>query len=346
MAYISFKPSDYFNTTNYSGNSSTQTITTGLANDMVWIKDTASAINNEIFDTVRGATKYLVTNSNGTENSAHSDNLTAFGSTGFTLGANAGNDINHTGHDYSSMNWRMGTTTGIAGSADITPSAYSFNQTAGMSIIKYTGSAGAIRTVLHGLGSAPDLIIIKQLTSSTNAWVVGADAIVSNWGGVLTLNTTAAIFTNAYFGGAVPDATKFSISNTSEVNSSGTYVAYCFKSIKGFSAIGNYTGNGNADGSFVYTGFEPAMVITKSVGGIAAWGLYTTHNVGYNPTNKPLAPDSNGGLNSTYVIDILSNGFKPRHADAQLNASGTTYMYYAVAKNPIVGSNGTTGVAR
>ena len=346
MAYISFKPSDYFNTTNYSGNSSTQTITTGLANDMVWIKDTASAINNEIFDTVRGATKYLVTNSNGTENSAHSDNLTAFGSTGFTLGANAGNDINHTGHDYSSMNWRMGTTTGIAGSADITPSAYSFNQTTGMSIVKYTGNAGAIRTVLHGLGSAPDMIMIKQLTSSTNAWVVGGNNIVSNWGGVLTLNSSAAIFTNAYFGGAVPNATTFSISNTSEVNSSGTYVAYCFKSIKGFSKFGSYTGNGNADGAFIYTGFAPSFVIQKNHASSENWHSYDNKRNTYNVRDKTLDPDQLTTESTLSGIDFLSNGFKIRTTASWGNGSGANYIYMAWAENPIVGSNGTTGVAR
>ena len=345
MAYISFQPKDFFNTTNYSGNSSTQTITTGLANDMVWIKDTASAINHEIFDTARGVYKYISTNSDGQENTAYTDNLTAFGSTGFTLGANAGDDINDTGHNYSSMNWRAGTTSGLSGGT-ITPSAYSINTTSKIGIYKYTGNGVAGATITHGLGTAPTMIIVKRLSASYQ-WAVWGTGVNNTKG--LRLDGLGAEGTNDFLNNTAPSSTVITLGSSTMSNAaagSSVYVIYAFAPVKGYSAINSYIGNGSTDGTFVYTGFKPAFVLIKNIDASGAWGLYTTHNLGYNPTNKPLAPNSNAGLNSSYVIDMYSNGFKTRHADAQLGASGNKYLYMAFAENPIVSSNDIAGVAR
>jgi hypothetical protein len=348
MAYISFKPSDYFNTTNYSGNSSTQTITTGLANDMVWLKVTNITDNNVIFDSVRGVNKKIITDNNAAEGTSTAPNLgvTAFNSTSFDLGAWSA--LNGSGNNYSSMNWRAGTTTGKTTVGEtITPSAYSINPTSGIGIYKYTGT-GSNGTIAHGLSSAPKFVIGKRIVGSTGDWNTWHTACTSGTYYV-NLNVASAETgwtTTVYT--AEPTSTVINLGTYAGVNASThTYLIYAFAPVKGYSAIGKYIGNGSAtDGTFVYTGFEPAMVIIKAISGSGAWGLYTTHNVGYNPTNKPLTPNSTDALNSTYVIDMYSNGFKPFHADAQLNASGVTYAYYAVAKNPIVGTNGTAGVAR
>jgi len=338
MAYTTIDdPGLFFNTKLYTGNGSTQTITgVGFQPDFTWIKDRDALEAHTLQDAVRGAGERLYSSSTAEEsNSAIS--ITSWNSDGFALGA--GGEVNTNTDNFVSWNWKMGTTTGIAGSADITPSAYSFNQTTGMSVIKYTGSAGAIRTVLHGLGSAPDMIIIKQLTGGTNGWIVGGNNIVSNWGGVLVLNNNSGIFTNPYFGGAVPNATTFSISNTSEVNTSGTYVAYCMRSIQGFSKFGTYTGNGNVNGTFVYTGFKPAFVMAKQNSGAANWIITDNKRDPYNVASKELYPNNTNieGTDADYYVDFLSNGLKWRGAGAATNAAAT-YTYAAFAANPFVNS--------
>ena len=175
MAYINFKPSDYFATKTYTGNGSTNTIVTGVDNDMVWIKGN-SVTNHEIFDTVRGVYKYLSTNSDGSENSAYTDNLTAFNSNGFTLGANSPNDINVNLTAYTSWNWKAGTTTGKTTSGEtITPTAYSINPTSGIGMYAYTGT-GANGTIAHGLSSAPKFIMVKRLNVAGN-WMCGGSIV-------------------------------------------------------------------------------------------------------------------------------------------------------------------------
>ena len=351
MAFISFKPSDFFSTKLFSGTGAAQSITgVGFQPDFSLIKCRSGAEYWNLTDSPRGVTKNLSTNVNATE-STEAQRITAFDSDGFSLGTN--DQTNLSGGNFVSYNMKMGTTSGIAGTADITPSAYSFNQAKGMSIVVYTGNAGAIRTVLHGLGSAPDMIIIKQLTSSTNAWIVGGNNITSDWGGVLVLNTGASIFTNAYFGGAVPNATTFSISDTSEVNSSGTYVAYSFRSIKGFSKFGSYTGNtSSTNGPFINLGFRPAVMIIKNQNQAEAWQLFDNRRIGYNTANYRLYPnDAAVEAASTDYGNITANGFKITTGSGStsqhdVNGGNQTYTYMAWAEDPIVGSGGTPGVAR
>ena len=341
MAYSAIdKSSSFMSTLLYTGNGSARSLTgVGFQPDFTWIKNRAAASDQALFTSPMGATKKISSNDNSIE-STIADTLTAFDSDGFSLGTDATEGIvNNNTYAYASWNWKGGTTSGISGTADITPSAYSFNQAAGFSVLKYTGNAGAIRTVLHGLGAAPELIIIKQLTTGTNAWVVGGDSIVSNWGGVLTLNTTAAIFTNAYFGGAVPDATKFSISDTSEVNSAGTYVAFCYRSIKGFSRIGKYAGNALADGPTVYTGFKPSFILTKPINYASGWSLLDNKRMGYNRENEVSVPNTNAAEGSgLQYVDFLSNGFKITSTAAEVNQS-YDYLYMAFGQSLVSSTN-------
>jgi len=352
MAYTPIDDSEaHFQTKLYTGNGTDDTAITldgaeDMAPDFVWIKKRNSAENHVLFDTVRTATKYLFADTNAAE-ATDTGSLKAFTSDGFTLGT-AGRSNNNT-NTFAAWCWKAGTTSGISGSADITPSAYSISQAAGMSIVKYTGSTGATRTVLHGLGSAPDMIFIKMLTGGTNGWIVGGNNIVSNWGGVLVLNNTAAIFTNAYFGGAVPNSTTFSISNTSEVNSANTHIAYCFRSIQGFSKFGSYIGNANDNGTFVYTGFKPAFVIIKKRDGSDGWNMWDNKINPFNEVTKFLSPDSNEAEqtgSSDHQLDFLSNGFKCRESGGETNGSGGNYIYLAWAEAPFVNSNGVPCNAR
>ena len=339
MAYTTINdPGLFFNTKIYTGDGSVSQAQTGLGfqPDFNWTKARALVEGQVLFDSVRGATQTIYSSSNATQ-SAIASNLISFDSDGFTMGNNG--EVGQSTENYVSWCWKMGTTTGIAGSADITPSAYSFNQTTGMSIIKYTGSAGAIRTVLHGLGAAPDMIFIKRLTNGTDGWIVGGNNIVSTWAGVLVLNNNSGIFTNAYFGGAVPNSTTFSVSDTSEVNGANDYIAYCMRSIQGFSKFGSYTGNGNVNGTFVYTGFKPAFVMAKQNSGSANWIITDNKRDPHNVASKELYPNNGNveGTDTDYYVDFLSNGLKWRGPGAATNGAAT-YTYAVFAANPFVNS--------
>jgi hypothetical protein len=210
----------------------------------------------------------------------------------------------------------------------------SANTTAGFSVVTYTGT-GANATVGHGLGVAPSMMIFK-VRSTTNSWLtyhvsVGATAY-------LLLDSTAASVTSALaFNNTAPTSSVFTISTGNAVNqSSQTYVAYCFAAIAGYSAFGSYTGNGSADGPFVYTGFRPRFILIKRTDTATfPWFIYDTSRSIYNVITAELYPnDSAAEVNTSNDLDIISNGFKLRIAANALNASGGTYIFAAFAENP------------
>ena len=346
MAYISFQPSDFFSTKIYTGTGSSNAITgVGFQPDTTWIKDRDASQPHVLFDAVRGANKRLYPNSTaaeGTETQA----LMSFDSDGFTLGT--WGDLNNT-DDFVSWNWKAGTTTGIdATGATITPTGYSFNQTSRFSIIAYTGNGSAGATIPHGLGVAPDLIITKELGSGGNDWGVFHSALGNTK--AMWLNTTTAVGTStSYWNDTSPTSVLFSVGTNTQSNGSGTdYVAYCFASKKGYSNFGSYTGNGSADGPFVYTGFRPAFFLVKDTAGTNNWTMFDNkRNPFWNPAAEALQTNSAAGeYNETEGIDFLSNGFKARESAAWLNSSGNAMIYIAFAEFPIVSSNSKSGTAR
>jgi len=144
-----------------------------------------------------------------------------------------------------------------------------------------------------------------------------------------------------------PTSSVFTVVNDADVGSSGyTYVAYCFAEKKGFSKFGSYTGNGNADGTFVYTGFKPAFVMFKDTSTAYDWMIFDNKRNGFNPDNDDLEPSNTSAESNTNKLDILSNGFKLRKADADANASGDTFIYMAFAEHPLVSSNDIPATAR
>ena len=358
MAYISFKPSDYFNAKTYTGNGSTQTITNNVDSDLVWLKTTGSD-NHVLFDSVRGTNKKLHSDTNAAEGTSTAPNLgvTAFNSTSFDLGAWSA--VNGSGTLYSSYAWKAGTTSGIAtnGSTTITPSAYSFNQTSGFSVVKYTGNGTSGAKIAHGLNATPDIVIVKR-TGSTGSW----DIINKHVGATyyMRLDNSNAKATGTWaFNDTLPDSVNFTVGDNAETNSSDGNVAYCFAPVKGFSQFGNYTGNGNADGTFVHTGFEPELIICKNrdSGGPAAYGWTmisnsfgmtgaTTADPSFNELTQSFFADQNTAVATGNAVDFLSNGFKWRSTGTGGNQSAAPFVYMAFARKPIVGSNGTTGVAR
>tara|TARA_R110001583_G_scaffold124638_2_gene276092 strand:+ start:1615 stop:2667 length:1053 start_codon:yes stop_codon:yes gene_type:complete len=350
MAYINFQPSDYFATKLYTGNGSTQTITTGLANDMVWLKGRSFVDNHVIFDSVRGTNKKLNTDTTAAEGTAVAPNLgvTAFNSTGFDLGAWGA--VNGNTETFASWNWKAGTSTGLSFSAgDITPSAYSVNTTSGIGIYKYTGP-GTVGgdTIAHNLGATPKILMVKRLSATYN-WAVQHGSIANT--NILNLNTPDVSAANDAFHNTYPTSTLITLGSSTYTNAaagSSIYVCYAFAPVKGYSAIGSYIGNGNIDGPFIYTGFRPAFVMMKRDANSEDWHLYDDRRENsFNIANKTLDPNN---TNAEYTIadgvDFLANGFKWRATASALNGSGSTHIYMAFAEYPLVSSNSKAGTAR
>ena len=345
MAYTTVpKSTAYFTPTLYTGNYSTNAITgVGFQPDLTWIKTrTTAGEDHYLFDAIRGVTNYIHSNTTAAQNS-NAATLTAFGSDGFTVGAN--NSVNKSGEPLVSWNWKGGTTSGIAtnGDTDITPSSYSFNQTSGFSIIRYTGIGGQPIQIPHGLGVQPKMFIIKRL-NSTGSWGVLPQQIST---GHLYLDAVSALgTTNPLSGGVLADTVNFSVSNSGDVNASGgTYVAYCFADVQGFARHGWYDGNGSAEGVFQYLGFKPSYVLIKNTTATEAWFLYDEKR-GYNGSMAALFPDEAAAEGFANNIDLLSNGFKIRTAGAILNGNTTRYIFSAYASEPLVSTNGTPATAR
>ena len=352
MAYTTIdKSSLHFNTKLYTGNNSTNAQTgVGFQPDWIWFKRRDSGAQHSLFDAVRGVTKGL--RSDGTDaESTISDALTSFDSDGFTLGSDSGNYINLNSATYASWNWKAGTTSGIStnGSTVITPSAYSFNATSGFSIVKYTGNGNTTTKVAHGLGSVPKMIIIKKTSAAGDNWKVYHVGI-GNTTALQLDNTGATSGGSDNFYDTTPDTVNFTLGNHTSVNANGaTYIAYCFAEKKGFSKFGSYTGNGNTDGTFIYTGFKPAFVMLKYAapgGGTGNWGIHDSVRDVDNPVQKGLIANTNAAEDTHDFMDMLSNGFKLRSTSSNRNENGSTYIYMAFAKAPLVGSNNVPCTAR
>ena len=342
MAYSTIaKPGDHFNTKLYSGNGSTQSITgVGFQPDWVWVKCRNNGKHHSIYDSVRGATKYLYSNLNYAE-VTDSNSLTSFDSDGFSVGTFG--DVNGS-FNYASWNWKAnGSSTTNPSGGTITTTA-SVNTTAGFSVFTYTGNGSAAH-IAHGLGVAPTVVIIKG-RSNTDHWFVKHPGIASNEYLYLNENSAKTSGVNAW-SATNPDATKIYIGTDAGVNGSGvTYVCYAFAEKKGYSKFGSYTGNGNADGTFVYTGFRPAWVMFKRSDSTSNWILFDQKRGVHNLNDDYLHPnnDATEGTSSSSGVDLLSNGFKQRNTYADANTSSATYVYMAFAENPFVANDSGTAV--
>jgi hypothetical protein len=328
----------FMNATLYAGNGTTQTITNGIAGqafqpDFVWIKERSSTSSHALTDSVRGASNLLSSNTTDAEATGQVA-LTSFNSNGFSVGADG--KTNESSQTYVGWQWKAGGTA-VTNTAGSITSSVSANTTSGFSVVTYTGT-GSSGSVGHGLGVAPSIIIIKSRSSATGWRVYSANLGITSY---LVLNSTAAVATASMWG--TPTSTTFIIGGTGyEVNeSSSTYVAYCWAPIAGYSAFGSYTGNGSADGPFVYLGFRPRFILYKRTDSTGDWTILDTSRSTYNAEQLELYPDSSiaetaaGGDR----LDGLSNGFKIRNSGSAINASGGTYLYAAFAENPFKYSN-------
>jgi hypothetical protein len=306
--------------------------------DLVWVKSRSQTADHGLQDSVRG-TPILYPNLTSAE-SAGGYWITSYNSNGFTMNTNTSG--NNSGSTYVGWQWNAGGTTVTNGVGTIS-SQVRANTTAGFSVVTYTGT-GVNATVGHGLGVAPSMVIVKK-RSAVSAWIIGFTFSGFNWGTDYFQFDTAAkrtdgagtIFTTT------PSSTVFSIGVDGSMNtSSGTYVAYCWAPIAGYSAFGSYTGNGSADGPFIYTGFRPRWIMIKGSGVAGSWSITDTSRDTYNLTvnkleaNTSLSEASNAGL---YQLDILSNGFKIRQGTGFGINNAADYIYAAFAENPLKYAN-------
>lgn len=325
--------------TTYTGTGATQTISNSANGvsfqpDLVWVKGRSGATDHALYDAVRGVQNQLESNTTTAE-TTETTGLTAFGTTGFTIGALA--QMNTNAATYVGWQWNAGgsTVTNTSGSISAQVRA---NTTAGFSIVTYTTPASGAFTVGHGLGVAPRFIISRIRTIANNWYCYHVS--LGNASEVV-LNTTAASSATTDWNSTSPTSTVFSMGS----GWAGSYsmVSYCFAAVAGYSAFGSYTGNGSADGPFVYLNFYPRFVMLKRTDVANAWMMYDTARNTANVVNKYLfanaADAENTGSGSTDQIDFLSNGFKVRCSNNANNASGGTYIYACFAESPFKFAN-------
>jgi hypothetical protein len=337
-------PSEHFNTVLYTGTGSSQSVDIGFQTDFVWNRKRNDATNFYLQDVVRGfgASKSLSSNTTsqeGYDGNPSSQSLSV-GSSAITVN---GSDLNENNLNFVSWNWKANGSGSSNTNGSIT-STVSANVDAGFSIVSYTGT-GSATTVGHGLSKAPEFIVVKKRNASGTSWVTfsqyaAASSPENYYSKLEQTDNFSDHATIQMWGDTAPTASVFSIGDHTWNNgSSETYIGYCFHSVDGYSKVGSYTGNGNADGTFVYTGFRPAFIMVKRTDNTGHWEIHDTTRDVSNVSVKRLFPNYSSAEDSDGAWDILSNGFKFRTTHDSINASGGTYVYLCFAESPFKYSN-------
>jgi hypothetical protein len=353
MAYSDIKdPSAHFQIALHSSANAANITNDGnsdLQPDLIWSKARGAGHSHGLYDSTRGVTKFLISNTTNTEGTASAGfDLTSFNTDGFSTGNNQFNTIcgNTT---YVAWQWKAnGGTTASNTDGDIT-STVQVNQDAGFSIVTYTGNGStADQTVGHGLGVRANAVLVKNRDAAVN-WVVYVDGLTVNH--CVELNTPdgesdstqGRVLSSS--AGSYGTSSIFTLRNGSssviQTNTSGEdYVAYCFAEKQGYSRFSSYVGNGSSDGPFVYTGFKPRFLMIKSTTATGSHVIWDSKRSPFNGMDDYLvaAEADAEGTNGIFTIDAVSNGFKIRNTGANngLNQSGTKYVYYAFAEHPFV----------
>ena len=357
MAYTAIDdPSEYFNTVLWTGDASSDKSISGVGfqPDWVWAKNRSDSNDHQMIDSNRGAGKILRPNNTGAELTRSSDvgagGLQNFESDGFDVHSTTNNtNLNDSGELNVGWCWKAngGTTTtndASATSVGTIDSVSQANTTAGFSIVTYTGT-GSAGTIAHGLGVTPSLYIIKNREGS-DSWRVASEEL--GYGDQLLLNDSDAEASDSNtFNNTAPTSTVFSVGTRNATNASGEgHVAYVFAEIKGYSKIGSYTGNGNADGTFIYTGFKPAWFLAKRKSSTSHWTMLDGTRNSFNVAENYLhANETDAENTNNQKADFLSNGIKLRSISRH-NDDGSTYIYMAFAEHPFVSSKGVPVTAR
>jgi len=331
-------PSEHFNTILYNGAGAKTGV--GFQPDLVWVKSRGSTYSHKLTDAVRGVTKAILKPNSAVE-ATDSTGLTAFGADGFTVGADT-TYSDTTGDGMVAWNWKANGSGSSNGTGSVT-STVSANTSAGFSIVSWVGT-GATATIGHGLSQTPNFITVKnregthnQIAGTIQSNIVDfTDGIFPDW--IDAMNDNAD-----YFSDTPPTSSVFTVGSSVNLNqSTDNMIAYCWHSVEGYSKIGYYIGNGNADGPFIYTGFTPAWFFIKQITVAGQWRVYDNKRgnvAGANPNDRCLYFDSTAAEFSDHNYDLLSNGIKVRHTGGQGNTSGRSYLYMAFAEDPFKYTN-------
>jgi hypothetical protein len=360
MAYTTIDdPSAYFQTALYSGNGggTNNVVNDGnsdLQPDWVWVKERDATSSHALTNSTVGANKILSSNNTNEESSASA--FTSFDSDGFTVGSDGKtNEISKT---YVGWQWKANSGTTASNTDGTITSTVQANTTAGFSIVSYSGNGVNGATVGHGLGAQPEIIIIKRRNVNASGggsnWPIRSTLLTAQQ--VIYLDITASagnsttMFNNTY-----PNTTTFTVGDNEATNAyqtnhsfTGTYIAYCFAPIQGYSKFGSYTGNGNANGPMVFCGFSPSWVMIKNTADSTNWNIYDNKRSTFNTADDVLLANENiaEGAVGGKSIDFLSNGFKLRGSDNETNDNGDVHIYMAFAESPFVSSDGVPTTAR
>jgi hypothetical protein len=349
MAYtIIDDPSAYFQTTLYTGDGSASQAQTNTGNsdlqpDWIWVKKRNDVRHTSVTDSSRGFNKRIQTSLTSAETTTTTDVISAQ-SNGFTVGNNGSTGEN--GDTYVAWQWKAnGGTTASNTDGSIT-STVQANTTAGFSIVQYVGNGSSGATFGHGLGVAPEVVILKN-RDTVRSWFVGHLSLGFNY--ITHLNqTTASDADSVYWNNTAPSSTVVTLGNNEGGNeNTNNFVAYCFKEIQGYSKFSSYTGNGSTDGVFIYTGFKPAWVMIRATD-VDEWRIYDNKRANpFNVIDVRLKAESTAAESQDdNECDFLSNGIKLRSNSGGVNSSGQTYIYMAFAESPFVSSEGVPTTAR
>jgi len=332
-------PSEHFNTILYDDGAGAKT-GVGFQPDLVWFKSRGSTYSHKLTDAVRGVTKAILKPNSAVE-ATDSTGLTAFGADGFTVGADT-TYSDTTGDGMVAWNWKANGSGSSNGTGSVT-STVSANTSAGFSIVSWVGT-GATATIGHGLSQTPNFITVKnregthnQVAGTIQSSVIDfTDGIFPDW--IDAMNDNAD-----YFSDTPPTSSVFTVGSSVNLNqSTDNMIAYCWHSVEGYSKIGYYIGNGNADGPFIYTGFTPAWFFIKQITVAGQWRVYDNKRgdvVGGNPNDRCLYFDTTAVEAGENDHDLLSNGIKVRNNGGEGNTSTRSYLYMAFAENPFKYTN-------
>jgi hypothetical protein len=352
MAYTAIDDSSaYFQQEIYTGTGEAKTVTNTGNSDLqpawLWQKNVSNSQDGRIFDSVRGGSKILypsLTNAEASDNQL----ITSFNSDGFTMGS-SGTNVNDDGT--TNIAWQWATGTAFSNDASSTSvgnidSAGSVSTTSGFSIISYTGT-GSATTFAHGLGAVPKMIIFKNRTAAGSQWDTYHNGIGTAHRLYLDDTSAKSSATN-FINNTAPTSSVITVGDATHTNGNGnSHIAYCFTDIKGFSKFGSYVGNGDANGTFVHTGFKPAFLLGKHTGIAGQHWFMNDSARGYNGGSHWLKADaSDAQLTNLVAPDFLSNGFKLRNNNDIYNDATHTYIYMAFAENPFVTSTGIPTTAK
>jgi len=332
------QPNRQFDAVTYTGDgNSTKSITgVNFQPGFAWVKSRSNAQINVLGDVLRGMpNRTLRSDSTDEEQTFGGGNIQSLDSNGITVSyGSVGLNTNESGYTYVAWQWNAGTANTTNTSGSIT-SQVRANPTAGFSIVTYTGTGGTgTTTVGHGLTVSPSMVMIKRRDVATN-WGVYHTGLTST-SYYLFLNSTAG---QANYGSTFisPGDSTLTIARDSSIlnTNTGTYVAYCFATVAGYSSFGSYTGNGSTDGPFVHTGFRPRYVMLKRTNTTGDWIVYDAARSTYNGITSEIYSNlSNAEDNSNVDLDFVSNGIKFRNSGFGVNGSGDTYIYMAFAEAP------------